>query len=59
MLKTIVDFQNYRGYNLDISKINSIEDCAKILQFLCKLELQPTPIDATYYGFDEVEEYFE
>lgn len=47
-----------RFYELDLEKINSIDDCKKILKFLCSLTLKPLPRDITYSGFEEVEQYF-
>ena len=47
-----------RCYELDLEKINSINDCKKILKFLCNLTLQPTPNGVVYTGFEEVEQYF-
>ena len=47
-----------RFYKLDLEKINSIEDCKKILKFLCDLTLKPTPENVSYNGFEEVEQYF-
>lgn len=47
-----------RFYELDLEKINSIDDCKKILKFLCNLTLKPMPKDITYAGFEEVEQYF-
>ena len=47
-----------RFYELDLEKINSIEDCKKVLKFLCRAVLKPLPKDITYNGFEEVEQYF-
>lgn len=47
-----------RFYELDLEKINSIEDCKKILKFLCPIILKPMPKDISYNGFEEVEQYF-
>lgn len=47
-----------RLYELDLEKINSIDDCKKILKFLCSLILKPTPEEVSYNGFEEVEQYF-
>lgn len=47
-----------RFYELDLEKINSIDDCKKILKFLCSLTLKPTPVGLSYNGFEEVEQYF-
>ena len=47
-----------RFYELDLEKINSIDDCKKILKFLCRVTLKPLPKDITYKGFEEVEQYF-
>ena len=48
----------YRIYDLDLDKVNSIEDCKKILEFLCKSTLRPNQIGFEYDGFEEVKEYF-
>lgn len=53
-----VILESYRNYKLDLEKINSIEDCKKILEFLCKVILTPLPKDVSYSGFEEVEQYF-
>lgn len=50
--------QGYRVYELDLDKVNSIEDCKKILKFLCKSTLSPNKIGFEYSGFEDVEEYF-
>ena len=50
--------ENYKTYELDFNKINSIEDCKKILNFLCKHTLKPHTIGWAYDGFGDVEEYF-
>lgn len=47
-----------RFYKLDLEKINSIEDCKKILKFLCDLILKHMPENVSYNGFEEVEQYF-
>lgn len=48
-----------RHYELNLEKINSIDDCKKILKFLCSLTIKPTPEGVSYNGFEEVEQYFE
>ena len=50
---------HYRDYQLNLDKINSIDDCKKVLKFLCDLTIKPTPEDVGYNGFKDVEEYFE
>ena len=47
-----------RLYELDLEKINSVDDCKKILKFLCGLTLKPMPNGISYNGFEEVEQYF-
>ena len=44
----------YKYYELNLDRINSIDDCKKILKFLCEL----LPPDIEYGGFGEVSEYF-
>ena len=53
-----VYLETCRFYELDLEKINSIDDCKKILKFLCNLILKPTPNEISYNGFDKVEQYF-
>lgn len=48
-----------RHYELNLDKINSVDDCKKILKFLCDMTLQPTPEGVSYNGFEEVKQYFE
>ena len=48
----------YRQYELNLDKVNSVEDCKKILKFLCGLAIKPLPEGVGYAGFGEVEEYF-
>lgn len=43
---------------LDTDKVENLEDCKKILSFLCKRVLTPITEGVTYTGFDEVERYF-
>lgn len=54
----IYEAMRYRNYELNLDKINSIDDCKKILKFLCSLTIEPTPEGTSYNGFDDVEEYF-
>ena len=55
----IYEAMNYRGYELNLDKINSIDDCKKVLKFLCDLTIKPTPKGVSYDGFEDVEKYFE
>ena len=48
----------WKCYELDLEKVNSIEDCKKILKFLCSITMKPMPSNVEYGGFDEVREYF-
>jgi hypothetical protein len=49
----------YKYYELNLDKVKTIDDCKKLLQFLCRRTLKPIRRDLTYGGFSEVEEYFE
>ena len=49
----------YRHYELNLNKVKSLDDCKKILHFLCRHTLKPIRGDLTYGGFSEVKEYFE
>ena len=48
----------YRQYELNLEKVKSLDDCKKILKFLCELTIKPLPSDVEYGGFSEVSEYF-
>ena len=45
-------------YELNLDKVNSVDDCKKILNFLCELAIEPLPEGIEYNGFSEVKEYF-
>lgn len=56
---TLVDAtQYYRQYELNLDKINSVDDCKKILKFLCGLVIKSLPEGVEYGGFSEVSDYF-
>lgn len=48
----------WKYYELDLDKVESVEDCKKILKFLCSITMKPMPNNIEYGGFDEVREYF-
>ena len=49
----------YKHYELNLDKVNSIDDCKRILKFLCDIAIKPTPEVVSCNGFEEVEQYFE
>lgn len=49
----------YKQHILNLDKIENLEDCKKILKFLCKLSIKPLPQGIEYGGFSEVEKYFD
>ena len=48
----------YRQYELNLDKVNTMDDCKKILKFLCQLIIKPLPEGVEYGGFSEVSDYF-
>lgn len=48
----------YHTYQLNLDKISTIDDCKKILKFLCGVSIKPLPDGAVYGGFSEVSDYF-
>ena len=50
--------KTYHVHELNLDKVNTIDDCKKILKFLCDLAIKPLPGDVEYCGFSEVNEYF-
>ena len=51
--------QIYVRHELNVNKIENLEDCKKILKFLCDLSIKPLPNGIEYGGFGEVENYFD
>lgn len=49
----------YRNYQLNLDKINSVDDCKKLIKFLCNLTIKPLPSGCEYNDFDDVREYFD
>lgn len=43
---------------LDLDKIENLEDCKKILKFLCDVTIPPLPEGVSYGGFGSAEQYF-
>lgn len=43
---------------LNEDKIETLEDCKKVLNFLCNYVLKPIPEGVEYTGFSEVKQYF-
>lgn len=56
---SITEWKPYKHYELNLDKVNSLEDCKKILKFLCDLSIKPLPEGVSYNGFDDLEKYFE
>lgn len=49
----------YKQHILNLDKIENLEECKKILKFLCGLSIKPIPHGIEYVGFSEVEKYFD
>jgi len=59
MIGNIIDgTATYKNHTLNMDKIESLEDCKKILKFLCDLSINPLPEGVEYGGFSAVEKYF-
>lgn len=52
------NLKSHHVYELNLDKINTFDDCKKILKFLCNLAIKPLPDGVEYGGFSEVSEYF-
>ena len=50
--------KEYNVYALDLDKVETLEDCKKILQYLCSIVIKPTEKGMTYAGFETVKDYF-
>ncbi len=53
------EITTYKNYQLNLDKINSVDDCKKLIKFLCNLTIKPLPSDCEYNDFDDVREYFD
>lgn len=51
--------ESYTAHTLNTDKIKDLEDCKKLLKFLCDLSVKPLLRDVEYNGFLEVKEYFD
>lgn len=51
--------QTYVRHELNINKIENLEDCKRILKFLCDISIKPLHNGIEYGGFREVEQYFD
>lgn len=56
--KVIDTLETYHVYELNLDKVNTVDDCKKILKFLCGLSIKPLPDGVEYGGFSEVSNYF-
>ena len=52
------NLKTYHLYELNLDKINTVDDCKKILKFLCDLSIKPLPDGIEYGGYSEVSNYF-
>lgn len=57
-INTSSSSRKYVQHKLNVDKVESIDDCKKILKFLCDLTIKPLPIGTEYSGFSKVEKYF-
>lgn len=52
------NLETYHVHELNLDKINTVDDCKRILKFLCNLVIKPLPDGVEYGGFAEVSNYF-
>lgn len=55
--KEIEEYCYYKP-ELDLDKVQTIEDCKKLLKFIYECNFQPIQKGRVYRGFKEVKEYF-
>lgn len=48
----------YVRHELNPDAIKDLEDCKRILKFICGIVVRPAPKGTEYHGFDLVKEYF-
>lgn len=58
-VKIIDTTETYKTHSLRTDKIENLDDCKKILKFLCDRLIKPLPEGIEYGGFSEVEKYFD
>lgn len=51
--------ETYRRYVLNTDKVETLDDCKKILKFLCEHTIKPLPERYEYGDFEEVKQYFD
>ena len=57
--KIINTTETYKQHILNTDKVETLEDCKKILRYLCYITIKPLPQGVEYQGFSEVEKYFD
>ena len=58
-ISNVIDsLETYHVHQLNLDKINTVDDCKKILKFLCNLSIKPLPDGVEFGGFSEVSDYF-
>lgn len=58
-LPSLANKNVYIQHELNTDTINNLDDCKKILKFLCKLVIKPQLENVEYHGFSEVRQYFD
>ena len=51
--------ETYNLHILNTDKIENLEDCKKILKFLCEITIKPLPAGIEYNAFSDVKQYFD
>lgn len=57
--EVIDSVETYNLHILNTDKIKDLEDCKKILKFLCALIVKPLPEGIEYNAFSNVKQYFD
>lgn len=59
MKNVSIQEKEYIQHELNTDEIKTLDDCKKVLKFLCGLLMRPLPSGLEYNGFSEVEQYFD
>lgn len=49
----------YNMHVLNMDRLETLDDCKKMIKFLCNQMIHPLPDGIEYNGFEEVKQYFD
>lgn len=57
--RAYIDTKTFYKPQLDLDKVETIDDCKKLIKFIYDNRFRPIHKSTSYAGFEKVEEYFD